>query len=119
MAAESEEAPRFLRFHYIKGPGYREFSCHGAIGAPTPQGDAICMSLYMERQAIPRMIEYEGKGSGDRISLEELSPTFIDRRDGVIRHIEASVYMNLDVARKLHSWLEQQIEILQKREQSQ
>lgn len=107
-----------LRFNYIKGPSYREVVCHGAIGGATPSGDGIWMALYVERGAIPRVVEYEVEGApGEPIQFSEQNaePVATEERAGIIRHIDVTTYMGLDVAKKIHKWLGDNIETLEKR----
>ena len=104
-----------LAFHYIKAPEYREISVNGAIGGPTPHGD-ISMSLFGERYPIPRIVEYAVPGKpGEQITFDEgaAQPVNVETRQGVIRHIEVTAYMGLDMAKRLHGWLGKQIEMLE------
>ena len=114
MAEESEPKSETakLQFHYIKGPEYREIPCHGAIGGIAPQ-KKIFMSLFTERGAIPRMVEYdlERQEGSKVVEFNEgtATPSHIDTRRGLIRHIEVTTYMDLDVAKRLHDWLGKRI----------
>src|SRR6266853_2853339 len=103
-------SPFKLQLHYIKGSNYREIACHGMFGGPTPQGK-LWMSMYSERAPIPRMVEYnlpppaEGTSS---VLFEEGKggpPSLIEGRQGIIRHVEFSAYVDVDVAEKIHEWL--------------
>jgi len=102
-----------LQFHYIKGPNYRELFCDGAIGGITPSGKRICISFYAERGPIPRLLEYDvhSPGKGQPVQLDEAktSPSRIESRDGVVRHIESSIYLDVDVAKLLVEWLNARI----------
>jgi hypothetical protein len=116
MADEKATAaePFRLQFHYIKGPTYREIAAHGVIGGVTPQGK-VWMALYTERGPLPRMVEYHVPPAGEgvtSIQFDELAkvPDFIDSRQGVIRHVEVSTYMDIDFAERFHQWLGTQIE---------
>ena len=101
-----------LQFHYIKGPGYRETACHGAIGSVTLQ-NKIWMALYSERRPIPRMVEYDVSApeGADVVEFNEAKavPSYTEGRSGVIRHVEFSSYLDLDVAIRLHAWLGERI----------
>lgn len=107
-----------LQFHYIKGPNYREIVTHGAIGSVTPQ-KIVCMSLYSERGPIPRTVTFDvpvAKGSKTLIFDESSAqPTHIEARQGVIRHIETTTYMDVEVAERLHKWLGDRIAEIRKR----
>lgn len=99
--------PFKLQFHYIKGPDYREAACHGAIGGPTPQGK-LWLGFFAERHPIPRIVEFEvSPPSGSLWQFDERAqpPTNVESRQGVIRHVEFGVYLDVDVAERLHQWL--------------
>jgi hypothetical protein len=101
-----------LQFHYIKGPGYREVPCDGAIGGIAPR-KSIVMSFFAERGPIPRLVEYEvvQEAGTDVVNFNEgaATPTHVETRRGVIRHIEFTTYLDLDVAKRIHSWLGKRI----------
>jgi hypothetical protein len=108
-----------LQFNYIKGPGYREVACHGAIGGTTPQGK-IWMSLFAERPPIPRIVEFDlpkPASPNEPVLFEEqkATPGRVESRQGVIRHIECTVYMDLDTAKRIHEWLGNNIQITEAR----
>lgn len=107
-----------LQFHYLKGATYRELPCHGALGGVTAQGK-IWMSLFSERGAIPRIVEFDVEAQEGSNNVEfneaEAKPSHIDTRNGIIRQVEMSTYLDLDVAMRLHKWLELRIEELQNR----
>jgi hypothetical protein len=113
----TEKTPRTeiakLQFHYIKGPNYRELFCDGAIGGVTPSGRHICISFFAERAPIPRVVEFEvsAVGMGQPVQLDEAStpPSRIESREGIVRHIESSVYVDVDVAKRLVEWLNARI----------
>jgi hypothetical protein len=98
-----------IQFHYLKSSDYREVACHGAIGNITPQGK-IWMALYAERQPLPRTVAYpfprpaEGQKT---ISFDEATagPPILDSREGIIRHVELSAYLDVDTAERLQKWL--------------
>lgn len=102
-----------LQFHYIKGPIYREITCHGAIGGVTSQR-LITMSVYAERNPIPRLVEYEVRkpvGSNQvTFSEAQATPGHVETRHGVIRHIETTLYMDIEVAKRIHKWLGERID---------
>src|SRR5690349_10882143 len=105
-----------LQFHYIKGPWYHEIAGHGVIGGPTPAGK-IWMAIYSERAPLPRMVEYDvapPEPGSTTIQFEEhvAIPSNRETRNGVIRHIECGVYMDLEVAERIRDWLTRHIEQL-------
>jgi len=124
MATASADNKRIakLQFHYIKSPDYRETACHGALGGVTPQRK-IWMALFSERGPIPRVVEFEiaALEGEEAVEFNESAavPTHVDQRHGVIRHVELTAYMDLDVATRLHTWLGQRIAELQRADNSQ
>jgi hypothetical protein len=107
-----------LQFHYIKSPDYREFGCHGVIGGETPN-QKIWMSLFAERPPLPRLVEFDVHPSATgAIEFDETknTPSRIDTRSGVIRHVETTAYLDLDTARRIHAWLGDRILQLEKAE---
>jgi hypothetical protein len=111
MAENVPEAP--LQFHYIKSPDYREFSCDGVIGSLTPTGQKICLSVYGERAPIPRVVEYsvQAEEGGKVVGFDERTamPSHVETRQGVIRNVEASIYLEIEAARRLVDWLQARI----------
>jgi hypothetical protein len=105
-----------LQFHYIKGPTYREEACHGVIGGHTPQG-GMWVSFYTERYPIPRITEYDVAGKpGEAVAFNEQdsTPSNVETRQGVIRHVETTIYMETEVAKRIHAWLGKHIDALEK-----
>ena len=109
--------PFKIQFHYIKGPTYRETACHGVIGGPTPQGK-VWMALFSERGPLPRMIEYHVTSpppDAAEISFNEREagpPNFVESRQGVIRNVEFSAYLDVETAERLAKWLSEQVALL-------
>jgi hypothetical protein len=111
-----------LQFHYVKGPEYREAACHGVLGGLTPQ-KKVWMALFSERHAIPRVVEFhipvpEGQES---VAFDEITakPAHVEQRQGIVRHVELTTYLDLDVAIRVHTWLGQRIDELQRGEERQ
>ena len=59
------------------------------------------MSLFCERQPIPRQIahKFDGLELGPEILSERLS------RDAIIRSVDATLIMDLNTAEAMYSWL--------------
>jgi hypothetical protein len=107
-----------LQFHYIKGPSYRETSCHGAFGGPTPQGK-LWVAFFTERNPLPKRIEYEVDPPAPgttTVEFEEAKSNahHIESLQGVIRHVEFSTYMDLDTARRVRDWLSANIDQIER-----
>lgn len=106
-----DKPPAKLQFHYLKSSDYREVLCHGALGGPTPQGQ-LWMALYAERFPIPQIVEFDVRPAKDgTVEFDELKskPTRVETRQGLIRSVEVSAYLDLATAERLHTWLGQQI----------
>jgi hypothetical protein len=50
-------------------------------------------------------------GEGQPVQLDEANtpPSRIESREGVVRHIESSIYVDVDVAKRLVEWLNARI----------
>ena len=97
-----------FEFHYIKSPGYRELLCDGIIGGLTPNGQRISLSIYAERGPIPRVVEYAVTAEDGVVrNFDEPSstPTRIESRQGVVRSVETTVYLEVETAKRLIDWL--------------
>lgn len=102
-----------LSFNYIKGPGYREIPCDGAIGGLAPQGK-LWMAFYAERYPLPRIVAYDVPAPTEgqpKVTLNESAstPSYIESREGIIRHVEFCAYLDIDGAERLRDWLTQKI----------
>jgi hypothetical protein len=107
--ADEPKPQETLEFHYIKSPDYREIACHGVIGNPTPNGK-IWAAFYAERLPIPRVVGYtvDSVPDGQPIPFREATagaPVSIESRRGIVRHVEFTAYLDLDVAESLQKWL--------------
>lgn len=97
---ESQKPPDKIRFDYIKSNQHREIFVEGVHGGLTPKG-RIQMSLFCERQPIPRQIvhKFDGLELGPEILPERLS------RDAIIRSVDATLIMDLNTAEVMYDWL--------------
>ena len=97
-----------VRLHYLKSSDFRTIHVDGGIGGITPTG-YIHLSLYSERLAIPReqVMEINKDGSPGKI-VEEMS------RGGVVREMQVDTLMNLNTAKAVKNWLDQQIGLIEK-----
>lgn len=107
--ADESKTTETLQFHYIKSPDYREVACHGVIGNPTPNGK-IWAAFYAERTPIPRVVGYPiaSVPDGQPTPFNEATagpPVSIESRRGIVRHVEFTAYLDLDVAERLQKWL--------------
>lgn len=98
MAEETKSRGKLL-FHFIKSQGFRAIHVDGAIGGLTP-GGLIHLACYAERAAIPQLIVHdvdEHGRLGDKI--DEVT------RGGIVRELQADLFMDLQTARSLHELL--------------
>ena len=80
----------------------------GAIGGLTPRG-SVHMAIYSEKSAIPREQEFHVSDQGQLGKLQETVS-----REGIIRELEVDVIMDLESARNLKTWLDENIKTLEK-----
>jgi len=101
---KSQVIPDKIRFDYIKSNQYREILVEGVHGGVTPKA-RIQMSLFCERQPIPRQISHklDGLKLGPEILSERLS------RDAIIRSVDATLIMDIQTAEIVYNWLGRQI----------
>ena len=113
MTESTSAAPPF-GIHYIKSAGYREVSCDGVMGGPTPQAK-LWMGFYTERFPIPRITYHTLKPEpGGAFTVDDSTiPVGVETREGVVRNIEVGTYMDLAVAQRLHAWLGDRIKDLE------
>lgn len=100
------EKPRRVTFDYIKSNHFRVIHANGAWGGLTILGE-IHMALYSERNAIPQQAVYElgsESGLGPEIEAERV------QRPAIVREVEVSVMMSVDLARSLITWLQDKVE---------
>jgi hypothetical protein len=99
-----------VKFHYEKGNFFRVIHVDGAIGGLTPTLD-IFLSIYNQRAPIPQ-ITVQRVTSSSQLGEEVLEERV--QKDGVFREVEVGLVMNLTVAKALHQWLTEKIEIAEK-----
>lgn len=104
-----EEAAKKIYHHFVKSAGFRVIHVDGAHGGITPQG-YVQMTLYSERQPIPKRTTHEVFPSGEARELEG------DRvaRDGLVRECEVTALMDVPTAVALRDWLNNRIELVQR-----
>lgn len=99
----TEDATRSVQFHYNKSNAFRVVHGDGVWGGVTPRG-GISMSFFSERGPIPKSLRYALSADGNLGEIEES-----DSKGGIVREVEVTVMIDLDVARSLVSWLEDHI----------
>jgi hypothetical protein len=97
-----------IRFHYIKSPQFRVVHADGIIGGPTPKLN-LHLAFYSERVAIPQQTVHTVK---DGVLGEEVLEQRVGR-DGIVREVEVDTIMDIATARVLHTWLGDQLKIIE------
>ena len=94
-----------VTFDYLKSPLFRTIRADGAIGSVTPNGN-IHFALFSERPAIPQRVVYqinEDHELGDIV--QEATVT----RGSIVREMDIDIFLTVDVAEELKSWLDKAI----------
>jgi hypothetical protein len=100
------ELPSSVKFHYIKSNSFRVVHVDGSLGGITPSRE-IFVSLYSERGALPKMIEWSVSADG---SLgEEISR---EGKDGIVREMDVGLVMTPEIAESLAEFLQYQVKLL-------
>ncbi len=96
-----------LDFDYIKSNFFRVVKVDGVHGGIVPNGRAIQIAFFNERQPIPRKETYKiEKGHvGEKTGAEI--------RCGVVREVEFEAILDIDTAVVIHKWLEEKIKMFQ------
>lgn len=98
-----------IKFKYIKGNFFRTARADGAWAGTNGFADLV-LSFYSERTPIPKQTVHvltDEHGLGDEILTERIV------RDSMIREVEISVSMSLDVAKSLRDLIDRQIRVLE------
>jgi hypothetical protein len=105
----SDDNKKSLKFHYIKSPQSRDLHVSGVFGGMNPQTGDLHLSVFTERPPIPQTIDFQLLEDGTLGS--ELSR---DAKDGMVRVIQDTLYMDIGAAFALHQWLSAHIENFRK-----
>src|SRR5215217_3105251 len=106
--SDADSGSRTIAFHYIKSNHFRVIHVDGAVGAMQPNGKGIHMAVYSDRVPVPVQQVYE-------ISANQLgNQVSTIARQGVVREVEADLFMDLETAAVIAEWLRQRIEEMKK-----
>lgn len=115
MADESQPDDRLetaseIRFHYQKSPSYRTIHADGAHGGVSPRGYVV-VTFYNERNTIPRqgVRRVTDTDHGRDVGPEEITDTL----EGVMRQLEATVFLDLNASREFYRWFGQKVSDLE------
>ncbi len=100
-----------ITFDYIKSNFFRVIHVDGIIGGISPRAGLIQMSMWNDRWPIPKQATYELTKDGT-LGEEIISERV--QRDAVVREVEVIALMDIDVAKQMRSWLDDQITTLDK-----
>ena len=98
-----------VKFDYIKGNFFRTARADGAWAGTNGFTDLV-LSFYSERTPIPKQTVHQVTEQhilGDEILAERVI------RDSVVREVEISVSMSLDVAKSLRDLIDRQVQALE------
>ena len=101
---------RRIRFHYLKSPTFHSIHADGVYGGVTPAG-GIHIAFFAERLPIPTQTEVSFDPSTGQVS--EVPGSRV-AREGVVRELQADVFLSLGGAEALHEWLSTNLAQLRK-----
>ena len=108
-AADGDEKPKKLRYHFIKSNAFRSIHADGVFGGVTPRL-TIAATFFNERPPLPDQTVHEINDNGtvgDEIKDERIS------RDGIVRELEANLIMDVEFAKALRNWLTTKIDLIE------
>jgi hypothetical protein len=99
-----------IEFHYQKSQLYRAIHCDGFYGGMTPRG-YLAVSFFNERAPIPRQVVRKVLSEdGNQITAGEEET--LESLHGIVRHVESTIFMDLNTAREFHEWFGANLQIL-------
>lgn len=115
LSSGIENFPASVKFDFVKSSLFRTIHVDGAVGGITPQM-GVYMSLFNERQPLPRQTTYVVQGNG-QIGDEILE--LRDSRDAVVREMEVGIVMSLETAEAVLNWLQINVDTVKRVRNSQ
>ena len=102
----SDSTPSQVKFDFIKSNYFRSIHADGVWGGINGHLDLV-MAFYSERPAIPQQITVPIKDGklGDELEDKRVG------RDAIVRDVEVSVSMSVEVAKHFRQWLDDKIKI--------
>jgi hypothetical protein len=91
-----------ITIHNKINQGFRQIHIDGALGGITPKG-LINLNFFAERFPIPKSTDFEIDKETKTLKRIEDSN---DTKEGIIREYEFGVYMNIETAKNILSWLQ-------------
>jgi hypothetical protein len=99
-------------FHYVKSPSYSELPVHGVYGGVTANG-RISMVIYSERMPIPQRIVSDLVPSPNVPGGFNIVNESAEGKEGIVRCVHSTLYIDLDLAKSLVNWLNDKIEAVE------
>lgn len=100
-----------IEFHYQKSQLYRAIHCDGFYGGMTPRG-YLAVSFFNERTPIPRQVVRKVLSeNGNQITAGEEQT--LESLHGLVRHVESTIFMDLNTAREFHQWFGANLKLLE------
>lgn len=96
-----------IKFHYLKSSLCRDIHASGFFGGINTGSGEVHLSVYSERPPIPKTITMNVSDDG---SLGDELVDLREGRDGVVRIVQDTLYLDLPTALSLHQWLSERIE---------
>jgi hypothetical protein len=96
-----ETAPKLVPAYYSKSHFHRVIHADGVYGGSTPTVGNIIMHIWSHRLPLPEQTFNDANGN-EVVEKRVLKP-------GIEREVEASVVINLELAKSLRDWLDSRI----------
>jgi hypothetical protein len=100
-----EKAGAQLQVRYVRSTAFRVLHADGVYGGVLPSLK-IHMSFYEERGPLPNRVTYAISPEG---AVKEASE--IEIEEGIIREVETTVTMTLDMCKVFLEWLREKIDL--------
>jgi len=110
MANNVNSGKKKITFKYIFKDDYNPTYINGAFGGINPQGEIVA-NFYLERIALPNSTTQIVEENGSLGDIVQKDPKDLD--ESCVRFIQYGIIMNLDTAKQLKKWLEDNIKNLE------
>jgi hypothetical protein len=96
-----EEKKASINIYYEKNPMYRTIHSDGVIGGLTPK-NMVNLNFYSTRNTIPKSVNHSLDATG---KLDKKGIRSEDSEIGILREIEAGVYISKETAEEIFEFL--------------
>lgn len=104
-----------IEFKYQFPQDYNPVYVNGAHGGVNAQGELV-INFYLERIALPISQTYELCDDGSLGNLIGKNPQNLD--ESIVRYVDNGVVMNLQTAKQLYQWLDRNISLMERKQES-